>query len=85
MALAISENKENLSLSWETFLLLNSVSDEGKTRQETLMLSFTYHFRSPTPSAVISTLQPAEYTVMISQRYWIALNAVYFSKTMHLL
>lgn len=65
MALVISENKENLSLSWETFLLFNSVSDEGKTRRETLILRFTYAYRSPTPSAVISKLWPAEYMVMI--------------------
>lgn len=47
MALEISGNKENLSLSWETFLLFNIVNDEGKTRQEPLILYFTFHLRSP--------------------------------------
>lgn len=49
MALEISGNKENLSLSWETFLLFNIVNDEGKTRQKPLILYFTFHLRSPTP------------------------------------
>ena len=83
MALEISGNKENPSLSWETFVLFNTVNDERKTRQEPLILYFAFRLRSSnSASAVISKLLSAEYVVMIFQRYWIALNAVYFSKTL---
>lgn len=49
MALEISRNKENVNLSWEIFLLFNIVNDEGKTRQEPLILYFAFRLRSPTP------------------------------------
>lgn len=42
MALEISGNKENLSLSWETFLLFNILNYEVKIRQESLILHFTF-------------------------------------------
>lgn len=48
MTLEISGNKENLSLSWETFLLFNILNDEVKTRQESLILHSAFCLRSPT-------------------------------------
>lgn len=80
MALEISGNKENLSLSWETFLQFNILNDEVKTRQDS-----TLYILSLVPYvtwAVISKMWSVEYVAMTSQRYWTALNAICSNKTL---